>query len=166
MPNVWRLIAHHDDTETAVRWMRREARVAIGWGTAGDMRQHMSPEKAKQKILEEWPTSHNAGVGGKQLWEFLHSMSIRDYIIVSDGKSRVLTTQVTGEYEFSGPADVPVYGGDYRHQRKVEILPVDPNDVWRLAGAASAPGYGVRWTLIKCVRPVEEAAIKRLYRSV
>jgi hypothetical protein len=157
--NVWRLMAHHDDPDTAVKWTRREDKIAIGWACTGILDDNMSPEEITAAIIRGWPESHNAGPGGKELWEFVHEMRIDDIVIVSNGKSRQMTTQVTSEYLWSDENDVPVYGGDYRHQRKIRILPYDPNEVWRIAGGM-ATGFSVRWTLVKCKNQVTNSDLR------
>jgi len=35
--NVWRLIAHHEDRDAAIRWSLKNERIAIGWGGIGDL---------------------------------------------------------------------------------------------------------------------------------
>jgi len=157
--NVWRLMAHHAEPETAIRWTRREDRIAIGWGSAGDVRQYKSPEEVSAGILRGWPDSHNAGVGGKNLWDFLHTIKIDDIVIVGNGKSRELVVQVTGDYEWADENSGPVFGGDYRHQRKFRLLPFNPDAVWKLAGGLG-PGYGVRWTLVRCKDEITNADLK------
>lgn len=160
--NVWRLVTHHEDPEAAVRWTRREDRIAIGWGSAGDLRQYNSPEEIAKGILRAWPESHNYGPGSKQLWDFVHTMKVDDLVIISDGKSRVMVTQVVDDYEYTDLDDVPIQGGDYRNQRRVRLLSFNADSVWRLAGGL-APGYGVRWTLIRCKNSVTNAGLRLMF---
>jgi predicted Mrr-cat superfamily restriction endonuclease len=149
-------MTHHEDPKRAAEWCRRNGRIALGWACSGDLRtlNATGPADMTRAILAGWPTSHNATPGGRQLWDFLHTMKPGDLVIVSTGAYRAFVAEVTGPYDWSDPAAVPVWTGDYQHQRPVDVTDLDPNVVWRLAGAGTAPGYGVRWTLIRCKNDV------------
>jgi predicted Mrr-cat superfamily restriction endonuclease len=154
---VWRLIAHHDDPERAVRWTRREGRIATGWACTGDLAGlRNTPEEFTRAILAGWPASHNATPGGKQLWNFVNIVKKGDLVIVSTGGYRALVAQVTGDYEFADARYAPVDPGDYLHQRTVDITGLDPERVWQLAGRKPVDGHSIRWTFIRCLNDVNE----------
>jgi len=159
--NVWRLIAHHEHPTEVAEWSRREGVIAIGWGWMGDLRQQVFYTEAelKQIVAERHAGfSVNSRVnGGRSLWRLYHDMQIGDLVIISASGSRVLTMRVTGGYYFVGD-EAPKY---YEHRRKAEVVPIDPNRLWQIAGKA-APGEGVYTTLIRCANPLSDAEFDAL----
>ena len=153
--NVWRLITHWGEPEEVLKWSRENRRIAIGWNRAGDVRNYASPREIVEAVRHEYPALQNAPFSGGQLWNFCHTLAQDDLVILSVGKNggRSLVVQVKGEYEFVPPEEAPFRDG-LQHQRKVEITPLDPNRLWHLAGSQPAIGHNIRWTLIKCLRPV------------
>jgi predicted Mrr-cat superfamily restriction endonuclease len=154
--NVWRLITHWNEPQEVLDWSRINSRIAIGWGRAGDIRDYTSAREIVGAVRNEYPTNQNVPFSGGQLWNFCHTLTQDDLVILSLGKSggRALVVQVKGDYEFVSSEEAPLQG-DFQHQRKVEITPLDPNHLWQLAGSQPAIGHNIRWTLIKCLRPVD-----------
>lgn len=76
MSTVWRLVTHHINTETALRWTRREERIAIGWGDIGDIRAqgYQSVEDIGEAIKNSYPKAENSGQGSRNLWDFYSTM--------------------------------------------------------------------------------------------
>lgn len=153
--NVWRLITHWREPEAVLKWSQQNGRIAMGWGRAGDIRNYASAREIVGAVRNEYPGIQNAPLSGGQLWNFCHTLTQDDLVILSLGKSggRSLVVQVEGDYEFVPPEEAPLRD-DFQHQRKVEITPLDPNRLWQLAGSQPAIGHSIRWTLIKCLRSV------------
>lgn len=150
--NVWRLITHHREPDDALRWIRDNERVAIGWGAIGDIgaRGYTSPADVSAAILENYPDATNAAAGGPVLWNFFQEVRKGDLVILSASKPRVAVVEVMGDYEWT--SDTSDFG-NYQHQRRVREAPWDIEALWRRAGGA-APGQSPRWTLIRCTRSV------------
>jgi predicted Mrr-cat superfamily restriction endonuclease len=152
--NVWRLIAHHAKPEWAIHWSRQNERIAVGWGRIGDIQQqgYRSAADIGAAIRREYPEERNSGLGGPSLWGFYAEMEIGDLVILSSKKRREAVLEVKGEYEWR-PTDPP-YHYPYRHQRRARLRNLDPEELWRTAGARPAPGQSIRWTLIRCAEAV------------
>jgi predicted Mrr-cat superfamily restriction endonuclease len=157
--NVWRLMTHHEDTESALRWTRLNNRIAMGWGGTGDIvkQGYRSRQEISAQISSWNHISDNAGQGGACLWAFCYLMTNDDLVILSTKRGRMLVVQVTGPYEWT--EEKPDFGGDYKdyqHQRRVQITSYDANKLWHLAGGKPAKGYNPRWTLVRCANPVQQ----------
>lgn len=159
--NVWRLITHWNKPEAVLDWSQKNGRIAIGWGRAGDLRgqNYTSARAIVAAVREEYPGLQNAPFSGVQLWNFCHTLAVDDLVILSTGKRRALVVQVQGDYNFVSSEEAPL-GDDFQHQRKVRITQLDPDHLWHLAGSQPAVGQNIRWTLIKCLRPVDASQHK------
>jgi hypothetical protein len=160
---VWRLITHHTDPEHTLRWVRRTGRLAIGWGRIGHIGKqgYLSPRDISEAISEFYPGIGNAGSGGACLYNFYFSMRPGDLVILSIGGSRSLVMEVEGGYEFKNtPEEPPI--GDYQHQRKASILPIDPDALWHCAGSGPIDGQSIRWALVQCRKPIDAATKAKL----
>ena len=155
MATVWRTMAHWDKHEEALKWIRKEERVAIGHAYLGDLRQYADPESISKAVGEALPSYANYGAMGRPLYDFCNTIRTGDLMIVSGVGYRALVAEVTGEYEQVDPSRSCVSGDDWINQRAIRILPYSPDLVWKLAGARPAPGYNVRWNLIRCALPVD-----------
>ena len=153
--NVWRLITHHTHQEYTLRWAEKMGRLAIGWGLVGDIGKngYTSARDISLAIKEHYPYLNNGGQGGACLHSFYSDVQPGDLVILSTGGKRSLVMEVEGGYEFKDePEPSPI--GDYQHQRKAVVLPIDANKLWRAAGSSPADGHSIRWTFIKCQKPV------------
>ena len=152
MSNVWRLIAHHENSVDVVPLIRREGRVWMGWHEAGDLRvnPYGSPKEITRTLQHELPTrsSSNCANGGVCLWRFYHDMQPGDLVIVSSKRGRELVVEVVGPYEWL-PEPGPPLTPDYRHSRRVRLTGLDPDTLLAQAGGMAA-GENVRWTLFRC----------------
>ncbi len=148
---TWRLIAHHQDPDSAISWFRNQRRIAIGWGRIGDLR----PSGARTAtditamIRDAYPELSNAHLGGPSLWRLYDEMRAGDLVIVSDGKRRRLVMRVEGEYQWD-PRSSQVPPGDYQHWRPATLIREDPDELWQRSGAREASGENIRWTLARC----------------
>lgn len=125
----------------------------------GDLRQQVFYTEAelKQIVAERHPGSNSWANGGRSLWRLFHDMQIGDLVIISAAGSRVATMRVTGDYYFlRGDAQ-----NSYEHRRKAEVVQIDPNQLWQIAGKA-APGEGIYTTLIRCTNPLNDAEFAAL----
>lgn len=75
-----------------------------------------------------------------------------DLVILSTGSRRELVVEVAGKYEWV--AETPTWMGNYQHQRRVEISTWDADELWHKAGAKPIAGHSIRWTLIRCAKPL------------
>ena len=148
MATVWRLMAHWEEPEAVAEWMKRERRISIGWCQQVDLASHRTPNEIGETIRRTWPESHNWMYGKTQLWNFIHEAKIGDLVIVSSGKRREYVARIIGEYEHEEETTFNV-----GHHRRVEITTIDPDKLWQLAGKVGE-GQFVRWTFIRCARPV------------
>ncbi len=69
---IWRLIAHHQNRDGALRWSLRNGRIAIGWGAIGDIQAQgsQSPEEIRDAIQHFYSELSNSSNGGSSLWNF------------------------------------------------------------------------------------------------
>lgn len=151
--NVWRLMTHHENPESALAWSILNNRIAIGWGNLGDLslQQLQSPAEISGLIRYYYPGLRNSGTGGKSLWNFYSVMQKGDLVILSVGR-RALAVEVVGDYEFS---DAPVLNGvelsgDYCHQRQVKPSGWDVEKLWHIAGAKITEGQSRYQALVRC----------------
>jgi len=160
MINVWRLIVHHSDPENMLKWSKNSSRLAIGWGLIGDIKdnRYILPQDISTAINKNmyYQDLHNAGHGGASLYNFCYNVTIGDLVILSTGRKRSLVMEVEGGYEFNKTSEKPPIG-DYYHQRKATVLPIDADKLWQVAGGEPIAGHNIRWTFIKCQKPIDEA---------
>lgn len=163
--NVWRLITHHEQPEEVLEWSRKNGRIAAGWGRVGDLSKgtYTSPGDIARAIRQFHPKRDNAHLGGPSLWHFYQDMEIGDLVILSLGTQggRKLVMRVEGPYMYVRTEETPLYkeyphDPSYNHQRKAVITGLDPDTLWYEAGAKEAKGDNIRWTLIKCRKPVQQ----------
>ncbi len=151
---IWRMIVHHENRAAAIRWIRANRRIAIGWGDIGDVAAYDAKADIKSAIKVHYlpPHPNNGGSGSESLWSFCHDVQIGDLVILAGDKSRELVVKVTGDYEFV-EGESPLIG-EYNNQRKIEITEYDGNKLWDAAGGLEA-GVSRYRTLIKCQREVD-----------
>ena len=151
---IYRMIAHHTDRAAAMRWIRANRRIAIGWGKIGDLARYDSVDEIKTAIKENYPVpeyKNNAGNGGPSLWDFAHTLKKGDLVILVGDKGRELVVEIVGDYEFvagNWPLD-----GEYFYQRTVELTQYDGDELWIEAGGVS--GVSPYRTLVQCQREIE-----------
>ena len=151
--NVWKMIAHHADRDSATAWTRQNERIAIGWGSIGDLLQYRSVAEISAAIRENYPIppyKRNAHLGAPSLWDFCHTVQKDDLVILKGGKTGSVVVKIVGKYEYA--AGQSPLEGDYQNQRMVQTTAFDPEKLWRAAG--EAPGTNVYQTLRKCAHPV------------
>lgn len=155
MPNVWRLIAHHENAAEVVDYIRRTGQIYIGWGEIGDLQQnpYHSVREITQAIRQHYPTLNNAHLGGPSLWRFAYEMQPHDLVILSTKKGPALSVEVTDHYDWDRDDDTPPLTGNYFHHRAVHVTDLNANILLRQAGGMAA-GENVRWTLFRCANPV------------
>jgi predicted Mrr-cat superfamily restriction endonuclease len=156
--NVWRLITHHEDPEGMLHWAKKTGRLAIGWGHIGNIKDngYTSPGDISTAIKEYYPELHNAGHGGGSLYHFCYIVQPGDLAILGKNGKRYLVMEVEGGYEFNSTSEKPPIG-DYYHQRKASVLPIDADTLWQVAGATPAEGHNFYWTFCKLQKPIDEA---------
>ncbi len=151
--NTWRLMTHHENPKGALEWMRKNERIAIGWGRIGDLRTYnfQSPEEIKAVLRAHpiYPKYPNAASMGPSLWDFYVTMQKGELVILSTGK-RELVVEVIGDYEWRENPDLE---GDYFNQRRVRLTTLNPEKVWHEAGANFPQGQSRYRTLLRCVKP-------------
>lgn len=146
--NIWRLKTHHIDADSAFEWTRKHERIAVGFGEIGDLRRlkFSSANDLKAVIKEQYPQWRSVSSGSRSLWNLFHEMQRDDLVLLSARKARVAVVRVLDDYVFD---DGNRSTDDYFHQRRVEFTNLDPEKVWRDAGAAFAHGEGIYQTLIR-----------------
>lgn len=156
--NVWRLSTHHIDRNAGLTWVRKNERIAIGWGLIGDIRQYKSKDEIRAAIKKHYPVppyKNNAHWGAPSLWDLCHTVKQGDLIILSGATPRTLVVQVVGDYEYK--EDAPLIGGttdgEYRYQRAIKVTAYDPEKIWAAVGAA--PGKSRYQTLIQCAQSID-----------
>jgi hypothetical protein len=163
---VWRLMAHHEAPDDALRWFSHSNLIAIGWGKVGSIEtgRYQSARDVSDALRETYQFLNNIGSGGPCLFAFCHRMSRGDLVIVSGEGHRSLVMEVGGDYEYkSEPEPAPI--GDYQHQRKATMIAMDPDDLWIEAGADAREGHSIRWALVECAKPINQATKERLLHS-
>ncbi len=160
--NVWRLMAHWEESEKVVAWAKREGRVAIGWNP-GNVLDFESPEKISARVRIVHPQNANWPISGKQLWDFSRTIEKDDLVILNTAAGRVAVMQITGEYEYHAEMILDKLGKQawpyMLHQRKAKVVNVSADALWKLAGGC-ADGYSARWTLIRCKNPVTNTDLR------
>ena len=155
--NVWRLIAHHEDRDAAIRWSLQNEKLAIGWGAIGNIGAGSlnSAVDIRDAIRETYPQKSNATNGGFSLWDFYSAMKIGDRVILRGIKSSCVV-EVVGDYLFDKQnAPIPRQGSEYFHQRDMKLTGLDPDVLWEESGKM-APGNGsIYRTLVRCAKPIE-----------
>jgi hypothetical protein len=147
--NVWRLVAHHEDPKGAIEWSIATGKVAVGWGSAGDLRD-LAPSSGtdiSHTLPSVYPDLQNAHLGGPSLWNFFKLMKIGDLAIVSGGGARSHVVEITGDYFFASARDS---FGDYFHQRTAVVTDKDPDELWASVCSKVQEGNNVRWTVALC----------------
>lgn len=146
---IWRLTAHHEDTESAIAWMRANERIAIGWNYVGDVRGYSSKKEIEAVIQDTCRASgerSNASSGSNSLWDLCHTMRTGDLVIVA----QKLVVQVEGAYEFAEDDSQPEE--EYQHQRRVSLTRLNPDAIWKAAGRMKE--HNVSQALVQCVQPL------------
>ncbi|MCE9595195.1 MAG: hypothetical protein K8S98_13495 [Planctomycetes bacterium] len=115
---VWRLIAHHQRKDEAVRWSEQEGRISVGWGDIGDLLQHRpaNAQAITRLVKNQYKDLPNAHLGGPSLWNFFAEMREGDLVIVRGGAESYVV-EVAGGYEWRTSAES--FTPDYNHQRRV-----------------------------------------------
>ena len=139
---VWRLITNHEYPEEAFQDFVTNGYIAMGWNMAGSVLDYNSPQEIVD-VVRGFPT-RNFGLSGKQLFSFCNEIQTGALVILSDGKSRRAVMRVTDNYEFRESSEKWAYF----HRRKAERTAIDPDLVWKNAGAKPAIGFSMRWPLI------------------
>lgn len=154
MTTVWRLLMD----EVALPWVLANARIAIGWGEIGDIRQ-LGTFDAIAEAIRERNANHpnhagrpeaNVQHGSHSLHDFCYAMRPGDFVIVSDGVRRRGIWEVEGEYQYAEPAAAPL---NYQHQRCARRTGLDADELWSQAGGRLAHGINYR-TLDRCANEV------------
>lgn len=148
--NLWRMIVHHSLPTDALDWVRRNNRIAVGWGNIGDLRvlNFRSGGEIGSAIRQVYPQLRNSGMGGPSLLNFYQEMKQGDLVILGTGLKRVLVVRVESSYKYETGNIMGL--GDYYHQREISLTNLNPDEVWDQAGAAVAPGQSIRWTVVRC----------------
>ena len=152
-------MTHHEHPEEEANWSQREGVLAVGWGNTGNLSQQpfQTESDLKKLVAEAYPTLRNWATGGRSLWRFYTDMKPGDLVIISARGRRAATLRVTGDYYFVSDAS-PEH---YEHRRRAEVVRIDPNQLWQVAGKGAA-GEGIYSTLIRCARPITEAEFNAL----
>ncbi|HXT01873.1 MAG TPA: hypothetical protein VN915_14455 [Elusimicrobiota bacterium] len=163
---VWRLIAHHEDSDLAIRRCKENSKIAIGWGKIGDLLKHSADVASiGESIRDTYPTLSNSANGAPSLFRFAHHLRKGDLIIISDGSRRREVAEVTGAYEWNQGWS-PVQDGDYWHHRGARFWAKAPADeLWRMSGGAIAEGENIRWPLARLAHPAPSEYVER-HRTV
>ena len=157
--NVWRLIITHErDPAPMLRWAMKSGCLAIGWGLIGSItdNRYYSSQDISNAIRENYPHLNNAGHGGASLYNFCYKVHPGDLVILSKNGKRYVVMEVDeGDYEFDSTSEKPP-SGDYQHQRKASVLPINADKLWQVTGAAPIAGHNLYWTFCKCQKPIDE----------
>jgi len=145
---IWRLVAHHEESETALLLMKEKGRIAIGWSDLGDM-DLLKPQSSKDissKIKKIRTDISNSMMAGPSLWNLYSEIEIGDQVIVTAKGKRECVFEITGDYIFD--KENSILG--YSHQRSAALTDIDPQKLWLASDSSVAEGENVRWTLSKC----------------
>lgn len=156
--NVWRLVAHHESGEQALKEMMEQNVLAVGWSDVGDLNQLLPSDASAiaQRISLVYPDLENAQLGGPSLWSLYRLMRPGDLVIVTVRSHRKCVFEVIGNYhyaEFSG-----VQG--YRHLRPATLTGIDADELWRAVGSNVAAGENIRWTLARCTEEQRDSEVR------
>ncbi|NUY55240.1 HNH endonuclease [Salinivibrio sp. EAGSL] len=145
---VWRLVAHHEESQKALARMIEIGRIAIGWSSVGDLSE-LDPSNYTEitnKLETIQPDVNNSNMAGPSLWNLYAEVEIGDQIIVTASGKRQCVFEITGPYIFD--SDNSILG--YSHQRQAALTDIDPEALWEASESNVAKGENVRWTLAKC----------------
>lgn len=145
---IWRLVAHHEESENALLQMKEKGRIAIGWSDLGDLNL-LKPQNSKDissKIKEIRADVSNAMMAGPSLWNLYSEIEIGDQVITTAKGKRECVFEITGDYVFD--RENSILG--YSHQRSAALTDIDPQTLWLASDSSVAEGENVRWTLSKC----------------
>lgn len=145
---VWRLVAHHEESRKALSKMIDIGRIAIGWSNIGDIKD-LAPRNSSEiaaKLKNIQPDIENANMAGPSLWNLFSEVEIGDQVIVTANKKRKCVFTITGPYIFD--PNNSILG--YSHQRQAALTNIDPEKLWQASEGNVAKGESVRWTLVKC----------------
>lgn len=161
-PQIWRLIAHHEAGDLAIRRSKEASRIAIGWGKIGDLSRHSAEaSEIGDAIRLSYPKLNNSGQGGQCLLRFAHQMRKGDLVIISDGVRRREIAEITGDYQWTKDWS-PIPGGDYWHHRAAKFWSASPPDeLWKQCGGAVASGENIRWTLARLTKRALDGVSER-----
>jgi len=145
---IWRLVAHHEESERALQLMKEKGRIAIGWSDLGDL-DLLNPQNSKEissKIKEVRADISNAMMAGPSLWNLYSEIEVGDQVIITAKGKRECVFEVTGNYVFDRKNSIL----GYAHQRSAALTDIDPQKLWLASDSSVAEGENVRWTLSKC----------------
>lgn len=145
---IWRLVAHHEESEEALQKMKEVGRIAIGWSNIGDLSE-LAPANSGEISLHLksiQPDVKNAMMAGPSLWNLFAEVEVGDQVIVTAKGRRECVFEVTGPYIFDETNSII----EYSHQRPATLTDIDPERLWQASDSDVADGQNVRWTLAKC----------------
>ena len=145
---IWRLVAHHEEPEEALRKMKEIRRIAIGWSSVGDLTD-FSPKDSSDiasRLKSIQPDTSSAMMAGPSLWNLFAEVEVGDQVIVTAKRKRECVFEVTGPYIFD-TANAII---GYSHQRPAALTDINPDQLWQASGSDVAEGQNIRWTLAKC----------------
>ena len=147
--NIWRLVAHHEDSEEAMRISMEKGVVAIGWSEVGDLglAKPKSQTDITQMIKQAHPELKNAHLGGPSLWNFYKRVSIGDLVVLTASGARKKVFEVIGDYFFSDESE-SIEG--YCHQRAAQLTHLNADELWKECGESYLQGQNQRWTFAQC----------------
>lgn len=154
---VWRMIAHHKDPDSAIYAMKASDRIAVGWTAIGDLRLSppQDPSDLSTRIQSAYPDLENAHLGGPSLWN-LWTMREGDLVIVNGHGKRQCVFEITGPYFFAKDEDGIL---EYHHQRRAVLTGIDAESLWNANGGMVAEGQNIRWTLVHCFASERSASL-------
>jgi len=134
--------------------------LAIGWGLIGSIidNKYTSPEEISDAIRNQTEYHHlnNAWHGGHSLYHFCYNVQHNDLVILSKSGRRYLVMEVKGDYQYDSTSEKPPNTGDYQHQRKARVVPIDADRLWQVTGSGPITGHNTYWTFIKCQKTIDE----------
>ena len=145
---IWRIIAHHEDTDGMIAWSKKVGRVAVGWVCVGDLRKLpvISYEEIRERLRLKCPGITNVHTGSPSLWNFWN-IEVGDLVIISGGhRGRSHVIKIVGDYIWESKQRS---FENYRHQRAAVITDHDPDELWSRVGGV-AKGQSIRWTVALC----------------
>lgn len=145
---IWRLVAHHKESENALNKMKELGRIAIGWSSIGSLTD-LAPRGSSDissKLKSIQPDVSNAKMAGPSLWNLFAEIEVGDQVIVTAKGRRECVFEVTGPYIFDEANSIL----GYSHQRPAALTEINPEKLWKAADSDVAEGQNVRWTLAKC----------------
>jgi hypothetical protein len=145
---IWRLVAHHEESDKALNQMKEKGRVAIGWSDLGDLA-ILNPQNSKDissEIKLVRSVISNAMMAGPSLWNLYSEVEIGDQVIVTANGRRECVFEITGNYIFDKKNAIL----GYAHQRSAALTDIDPQTLWLASDSSVAKGENIRWTLAKC----------------